>query len=266
MFILLVQCLLFASRVVVFGLELTHTSSCDLYFTDFDSAVNHVYKKQKLKWDSSLTKCDLPLDSENTLHATCNSKLQSFPFASFTVDGYFCVCHGRPLYVPNDIYCDTRCYPDLKKSFNQCNWMEFYYSGFKDNLNDMAILCDSCNKFSCDDKGTRCAANINTWLCDNKEHEVPYQDLEPGKSYVCNCHGPATIPKMYRSLTLGKSGGIGCKKKRATCNPFVGECLEVVADNRETRTTVIRTFEHGNGEDVAKDEHACHFLVPVPTH
>lgn len=183
------------------------STTCSLFWTDVNDNVVEVDHDDAV-CDSTYTTCKITGSHGGTLQATCDSK-QHYPDAlSSYYTMYFCVCNGNSVSVPAGVTCSPSCY-DLTTPFPTCS-LVWLYDGFTSGSASNFVKQDTCQAFLCDSHGTMCTDSSKTLLyqCDNTDHDSQVAD-DSNDSYVCNCHGAAQIPEIYRGAG-GKSLGTGC--------------------------------------------------------
>ncbi|KAK7976621.1 hypothetical protein PG989_015084 [Apiospora arundinis] len=210
------------------------STTCTLFWADVHGIVVSASNETAI-CDNTYTQCQItpkqpvPSGPARQLHATCDSR-PHFPHDGYPVSTsrseYFCVCHGRAVSVPPGVTCTSSCYT-LNTRFSDCALITLYYddggmfaatqyapgntqfrgSGGNPNSSQSRInrYKESCTAFNCDTTGVNCT-KINTgggggngellYICDNYKHH-PKPDFDSADSYVCNCHGAATIPSIY---------------------------------------------------------------------
>jgi len=178
---------------------------CNTYWVNLEYVVIE-HDRDVATCDSTLTSCTLMAANGGTLDVTCDSTLQVSGLASTDYASYFCACGSHTVYVPSTVTCADLCY-DLSYTFPKCNWLTLY-DGYTSGSASIGVTEDLCEVFRCGKKGVRCTDKGQfLYLCDNAEHETPY--ISSTDLYVCNCHGPATIPEFYRGSSK-KTHGTSC--------------------------------------------------------
>lgn len=185
------------------------STTCSLFWVDTNDNVVEVDHDSAV-CDSTYTSCTITGSHGGTLSATCDSKQRysDATGASSHYASYFCACNGNSATIPSGVTCSPACY-DLTTQFPTCN-VVWVYNGFTSGSASNIVKQDICPAFTCDSNGVECTDSSSTLLyqCDNQEHQSQVES-DSNNSYICNCHGAAQIPELYRGSS-GASTGSAC--------------------------------------------------------
>lgn len=226
------------------------STSCKLFWTDLQNNVVST-TNETAQCDSTYTQCLItPRSAYGCLHATCDSQTH-FPEEqdhfrlSSRYSQYFCTCNGRTVTVPSGVTCGSTCY-SMETKFPGCALVTLYDDSAQGSPDHS--YKESCTAFDCDTTGVNCTTTDSGLLykCDN--YEYPSQiDSDSSHSYVCNCHGAATIPAIYTSTgkdiqcnSCGTGGGGGTTTTtvapRVDDNPAAASTTRTTASESQARS------------------------------